>query len=865
MATTASLKEIKDPESVPILGPRAARLARGPDISQLRPPIKTSISGTRQVIHALETATGEVKKVLLDEINLMYECKICNSIFRSLANLIAHKKTFCKTKYNDVLHMYKDKEGAVAANMQTVVIEAEPVECVEPAQEAHTLENYSPSLELMKTAGILDELGSFSRPCVGPPTNRLLPPGRQSLGAVVSGLKARLDSTEKDFYSKMQKNFESPRPPSSVVHLEPMFETRSAFLQSWRYSEAGETMGQTYRAWQQVEADNRKIRVGPGGEVMFNESTVKLVTGPDGNTYSVSVPIDDDVKSPNFQNAEEEGPIKYPCPICQKTFLAVKKVMSHMVKVHDETLTEAKKHELKIKNNGVVTEGGKTKPGKINDINCRPVKPVQVKLQNLTLKPNGKMNLCEQLSSDQSTVCPIMKTKISDSNKMEKKDCEKAEQINKFVVERETKEFMESAVPSDVEMSIMAHVNRRKVQCKLCSKRFTRSLLVRNHVANVHMKLRRWTCSLCSYGCWSKQVCMEHVATQHRVNNVASIVQEQPKSVYFQDMGEIEKETDLSDSVMEDLENLEKENDEELTNLGYSEKTVENGESFDALTDEMDLEPTEEPVEVSRSIVGVIINENNGSNGLPTPEAMSEENESDVETFPNSRANCYRGRGRGRGKRKGGRTSDSSSNGSEGPGKQKGQTNSRPNSRKRSRDEALGSEDEEVILNIAPVGKIPNSGLQPIDEDTVPDTPPLEENLMDEDTLSDEICSTGLDSQVPKLLIKYAGPDNSSPSLLNKVQDPPPQIILDVAYSSPFKVPANRDSPDVVAPPSSPPPVRARSRSREVRPPSTSSPGLPGSRDSSSSRASSRSSNKSSPPTSSDLDSPRKLEMKAKR
>lgn len=339
---------------------------------------------------------------------------------------------------------------------------------------------------------------------------------------------------------------------------------------------------------------------------------------------------------------------------------------------------------------------------------------------------------------------------------------------------------------------------------------------------------------------------MEHVATQHRVNNVASIVQEQPKSVYFQDMGEIEKETDLSDSVMEDLENLEKENDEELTNLGYSEKTVENGENFDVLTDEMDLEPTEEPVEVSRSIVGVIINENNGSNGLPTPEAMSEENESDVETFPNSRANCYRGRGRGRGKRKGGRTSDSSSNGSEGPGKQKGQTNSRPNSRKRSRDEALGSEDEEVILNIAPVGKIPNSGLQPIDEDTVPDTPPLEENLMDEDTLSDEICSTGLDSQVPKLLIKYAGPDNSSPSLLNKV-------------------PANRDSPDVVVPPCSPPPVRARSRSREVRPPSTSSPGLPGSRDSSSSRASSRSSNKSSPPTSSDLDSPRKLEMKAKR
>ena len=75
MATgTTSSKELNPDAS--ILGPRAARLARGPDISQLRQPIKTSISGTRQVIHALETATGDVKKFLLDEINLMYECKI---------------------------------------------------------------------------------------------------------------------------------------------------------------------------------------------------------------------------------------------------------------------------------------------------------------------------------------------------------------------------------------------------------------------------------------------------------------------------------------------------------------------------------------------------------------------------------------------------------------------------------------------------------------------------------------------------------------------------------------------------------------------------------------------------------------------
>lgn len=217
MAAVSVGKEL-NPEA-PILGPRASRLGRGPDHSQLRQPIKTTVSGTRQVIHALETATGEVKKVLLDEINLMYECKICHSVFRSLANLISHKRTFCKAHYDDVQHMYLDKEGTDAVNMQTVVIEAEPVECVASAQASHDLQGYSPSFELLQTAGILDDLQGRLKPCVGPRTNRLVSPGRRGLGNVVQGLKARLDGAETDFMSKMQKNFEAPR-PQSTMHLE---------------------------------------------------------------------------------------------------------------------------------------------------------------------------------------------------------------------------------------------------------------------------------------------------------------------------------------------------------------------------------------------------------------------------------------------------------------------------------------------------------------------------------------------------------------------------------------------------------------------------------------------------------------------
>ena len=748
MATgTTSSKELNPDAS--ILGPRAARLARGPDISQLRQPIKTSISGTRQVIHALETATGDVKKFLLDEINLMYECKICQSVFRSLANLISHKRTFCKAKYDSVLHMYQDKEGTEASNMQTVIIEAEPVECVASAQHNHDLTSYSPSEELAKTAGILDDLLSRRRKHVGLSTHRLIAPGRLPLDEVIEGLNAKLDGAENTL-AKMRKNYEAPR-PEATMHLEPMFETRSAFQQSWRYSEGGETMGQTYRAWQQAEEDNRMIKVGPRGEVMTNDATVKLVTGPDGHTYSVRVPVDDDSRGASFAPTEEGSNIKYPCPHCKRSFLVVKKVIQHMVSVHDVEIDAAKKLRASIKNSGTVAES-KPRNVRVNDINCRPVKPVQVKVQNLTMHFNGKMNLCEQLATDQATVCPIMKSRVSDSSKVEGKDAVEADQINKFVASRQSEEAGESPLPADVEAKIMEQVNRRRVQCKTCEKKFSRSLLVKNHIASVHLGLCRWKCEVCDHGCWSRQAALEHVATKHRLTEVAKAVREQPKAVYFK---EYLPEPEVIDIATEGEESTE---DPCSTN----EQATENGDG-----EKVD---TEEIVE-ERCIVGVIVNENKGSNGLPTPEAP-EDQESDGEDALVTDANMYgeidsrpskdemvnaargkggsRGRSRGRGRR----------------GRRRGTSNRSSNSssistnNKRSREQSSDSEDDfEVILNM-PGGKMRKVEQEDSSEDTLPD--PSQSGLSQSRDGNEE-------PQVPKLLIKFAGPNNTSPTV-NKVQ-----------------------------------------------------------------------------------------------
>ena len=74
------------------------------DLSLLYPPMLLSSTSQRQ-LNALaarlqesndaECSTDEVRKIVLEECNIIYECKQCNNLFRSLANLVKHKRTFC--------------------------------------------------------------------------------------------------------------------------------------------------------------------------------------------------------------------------------------------------------------------------------------------------------------------------------------------------------------------------------------------------------------------------------------------------------------------------------------------------------------------------------------------------------------------------------------------------------------------------------------------------------------------------------------------------------------------------------------------------------------------------------------------------
>ncbi len=105
MASGAGQRVVPSQAPVQPLGPNTNIVNRGPDSALLRPSIKTSVTGeqtqkfenfsklfkfqgVRQIIKALESSQ-EIRDYLLNEVNVVYECKVCMNMFRYLIQIQA--------------------------------------------------------------------------------------------------------------------------------------------------------------------------------------------------------------------------------------------------------------------------------------------------------------------------------------------------------------------------------------------------------------------------------------------------------------------------------------------------------------------------------------------------------------------------------------------------------------------------------------------------------------------------------------------------------------------------------------------------------------------------------------------------------
>ncbi|XP_018790369.1 PREDICTED: uncharacterized protein LOC108969845 [Bactrocera latifrons] len=80
------------------IGAKALSIDGYQDIYLMRPqPKLTFDSSFKEAKHFYDTGDEEVQQLLLKECRLIYECKLCRNMFRSLSQFIGHKREFCRS------------------------------------------------------------------------------------------------------------------------------------------------------------------------------------------------------------------------------------------------------------------------------------------------------------------------------------------------------------------------------------------------------------------------------------------------------------------------------------------------------------------------------------------------------------------------------------------------------------------------------------------------------------------------------------------------------------------------------------------------------------------------------------------------
>ncbi|XP_058443130.1 uncharacterized protein LOC131425333 [Malaya genurostris] len=116
-----SIAESDDEATRSSSGGGSSAAQRKIDLSLLRKPILTAVTGFLEAQKAYQAGTDEIRKLLTSECDVLYECRVCRNIFRSLTNFLSHKRVYCRKLFNAAQHFHYQNDGFLDQDIATIL------------------------------------------------------------------------------------------------------------------------------------------------------------------------------------------------------------------------------------------------------------------------------------------------------------------------------------------------------------------------------------------------------------------------------------------------------------------------------------------------------------------------------------------------------------------------------------------------------------------------------------------------------------------------------------------------------------------------------------------------------------------------
>ncbi|EEB14868.1 hypothetical protein Phum_PHUM332850 [Pediculus humanus corporis] len=315
------------------------------DKSILRQPIDTGVRGVKDLIKAIVGGTQELQELLLNECTIIYECKICRNLFRSLANFISHKRIYCIKNFSFFPdETTKEEKEIVEEN----ITESEKVNCNNEV-------NLTDAKVWLSSDTIVPNNVKTEKNLK--PTSPLKINRKCDIAKIADGLrqktrKENLQSPETWARPMFHLDVDEKvmiRRSHSQNHFFPSDNINNSFLNNF-YQNGKKLNDRENLSIEKVSSCNEavlqedgKFRVTPQGTQLENNKNLKNFTCTICKTHFITK----QVLSRHVQIHHKER-ICYPCPICRTFFPSPSSTYRHLSKDHHKTEQQIRRLRPKV-------------------------------------------------------------------------------------------------------------------------------------------------------------------------------------------------------------------------------------------------------------------------------------------------------------------------------------------------------------------------------------------------------------------------------------------------------------------------------------------------------------------------------------